>query len=262
MHPPKDPLTLAQSHLLEPAGLDESALVALLNDLMAHAVDDADIYFQHSHDESWFLEDGRVKEGTHALERGAGVRAVSGEKTGFAYTDEIALPALGEAVRAARAIARSGASGSVRVLQRAEGHRLYPPLDPLESLSDGEKVALLQRVDAEARRLDPRITQVMVGLAGSFDVILVARSDGTLAADVRPLVRLSVSVIAEEKGRREQGTAGGGGRTGYGYFLEEERALGYAREAVRQALVNLEAVEAPAGTLKVVLGPGWPGVLL
>ncbi len=260
MHP--DPLNLAQRLILAPAGLDDAALQRLMDGLMAHRVDDADLYLQHSLDEAWFLEDGRIKEGTHLVQQGAGVRAVSGEKSGFAYSDEISPKALDEAVKAARAIARSGASGRVRAWERREGHRLYPPLNPLGSLAEEAKVALLKRVDEEARRLDPRITQVMVGLAGSFDVVLVVRGDGTLAADVRPLVRLSVTVIAEEKGRREQGTAGGGGRTGYGYFLEEERALGYAREAVRQAQVALEAVEAPAGTMTVVLGPGWPGVLL
>jgi TldD protein len=202
-----------------------------------------------------------------------GVRAVSGEKSGFAYSDDIVLPALADAARAARAIARSGESRRSPVASRLSaglgpttGDRrpmtLYAPLDPLTSLDDAAKVKLLEAVEAEARRLDPRVTQVMASLSGVQELVLVVGSDGRMAADIRPLVRLNVTVIAEANGRRESGTSGGGGRHGYRDFLEEGRALGHAREAVRQALVNLESVEAPAGTLKVVLGPGWPGILL
>ncbi|HHQ41572.1 MAG TPA: metalloprotease TldD [Chromatiales bacterium] len=257
-----DPLALARERILAPGGLGEAELERALGTLLGHAVDGGDLYFQLSRSESWVLEDGRIREGTHHVEQGVGVRAIAGERTGFAYSDEIVLPALLEASRAARAIARGGGEGRVQAWRARRGHALYPPLDPLETLPVEEKVALLARVDAEARRQDPRVSQVIATLAGVHEVVLVAASDGTLAADVRPLVRLSVTVIVEHKGRREQGTAGGGGRFGYGWFLEEERALGFAREAVRQALVNLEAVEAPAGEMVVVLGPGWPGVLL
>lgn len=248
--------------ILSPAGIVEGDLQDVLSHIMTHAVDDADLYFQLSHFESWSLEDGIVKEGVHNLEQGVGVRAISGDKTGFAYSDEIVLPALNQAATAARAIARSGQQGIVKSWSGAWGHDLYVPQDPLVTLQDKDKIALLEALDAEARRIDPRVKQVMVSLAASQDVVLIAASDGTLAADIRPLVRLNVSVIAEQDGRREQGTAGGGGRVSYQYFLEGNRGTDYAHEAVRQALVNLEAVNAPAGTMKVVLGPGWPGVLL
>jgi len=257
-----DSLALARQQLLTPAGLGEDALNRALFCLLSHAIDGGDLYFQQRRAESWGLEDGQVKSASHAIQQGVGVRAISGEKTGFAYSDEIVLPALLEAATAARAIARHGGEGRVQVWRTAPRPALYEPLDPLETLAAEAKVQLLEAVDAEARRQDPRVTQVMVSLAGVRDTILVAHSDGTLAGDVRPLVRLNVSVIVEQHGRREQGSSGGGGRVGYGWFLDEDRALGYAREAVRQALVNLEAVPAPAGTLTVVLGPGWPGILL
>ena len=208
------------------------------------------------------LEDGIVKDGSHNIEQGVGVRAVSGEKTGFAYSDEIVLPALTQAAHAARAIAQSGQQKSLQAWNNGAGHALYLPMDPVATLSETEKVTLMETLDKEARRQDTRVQQVIVSLAAEHDVVLVAGSDGTLAADVRPLVRLNVSVIVEQDGRREQGSSGGGGRVGYRYFLEGERGLGYAREAVRLALVNLDAVAAPAGTMQVVLGPGWPGILL
>lgn len=255
-------LVMAREALLSPYGLAEADLQHVLDKLMSHSIDAADLYFQMSRHESWMLEDGIVREGHHGIEQGVGVRALSGEKTGFAYSDEIMLPALTEAATAARAIAHSGRQGSVQAWQHPTTQRLYLPDNPLAAFDAQQKIALLRALDAEARRMDPRIKQVMVSLAGTHEVILVAASDGTLAADVRPLVRMNVSVIAEQGKRREQGTAGGGGRVDYGYFQEQERGLGYAREAVRQALLNLEAVPAPAGTMPVVLGPGWPGVLL
>ncbi|MDS4068771.1 MAG: metalloprotease TldD [Candidatus Competibacter sp.] len=257
-----DTLALARHQLLAPAGLGEDDLHRTLACLLGHAVDGGDLYFQSRRAESWNLEDGRVKQASHAIQQGVGVRAVSGEKTGFAYSDEIVMPALLEAATAARAIARHGGESRLQVWQTAPRPMLYEPIDPLDTLSAEAKVRLLEKVDAEARRQDPRVTQVMVGLAATQDTILVAGSDGTLAGDVRPLVRLNVTVIVEHGGRREQGSSGGGGRVGYGWFLDEDRALGYAREAVRQALINLEAVPAPAGTMTVVLGPGWPGILL
>ena len=255
-------LDIARNRLLAPTGIGEHELTQVLERVMGHAVDSAELYFQLSRQESWVLEDGIVKEGSHNIEQGVGVRAISGEKTGFAYSDEIVLPALMQSSQAARAIARSGGEGGVQAWQARAGHALYLPIDPLDTLGDPDKVRLLESIDAEARRLDPRITQVIVSLGAEHDVILVAGSDGTLAGDVRPLVRLNVSVIAEQNGRREQGSSGGGGRVSYDYFSEQERGFGYAREAVRQALVNLDAVAAPAGTMTVVLGPGWPGVLL
>ncbi len=255
-------LDIARHTLLAPTGLGDTELSRVLDQLMQPGIDSADLYFQLSRSESWALEDGIVKEGSHSIEQGVGVRALSGEKTGFAYSDEIVLPALTQAAQAARAIARSGQQTSLAAWQGRAGHQLYVPLDPLSTLDETAKVQLMEMLDREARKFDPRVQQVMVSLASTHDVVLIAGSDGTLAADVRPLVRLNVSVIVEQNGRREQGSAGGGGRVGYDYFLENERGLNFAREAVRHALVNLDAVAAPAGTMQVVLGPGWPGVLL
>ena len=255
-------LQIARGTILEPAGLDEGHIQGLLDGIMGRAVDAADIYFQYSRHESWTVEDGIVKDGSHGVDQGAGIRAMSGEKTGFAYSDEIVLPALRQASRAARSIARQGREGAVQAWQRRSGERLYEPIDPIVTLGDDDKVALLERLDKDVRALDPRISQVVINLVGVHDVMLVAAADGTFSADVRPLVRMNVSVIVEDNGRREQGFAGGGGRFGYEWFQEEERCLDFGREAVRQALVNLDADEAPAGTMTVVLGPGWPGVLL
>ncbi len=257
-----DTLALARQQLLAPAGLGEDDLHRALSCVLGHAVDDGDLYFQLRRAESWSLEDGQVKNASHAIRQGVGVRAISGEKTGFAYSDEIVLPALLEAATAARAIARHGGEGQLQVWRSVQRPVWYEPIDPLETLSAEAKVRLLERVDAEARRQDPRVTQVMVSLAANQDIMLVASADGTLAGDVRPLARLNVTVIVERNGRREQGSSGGGGRIGYGWFLDEDRALGYAREAVRLALVNLDAIPAPAGAMTVVLGPGWPGILL
>jgi TldD protein len=255
-------IQVARERILAPAGLEESHLERLLDGIMGRSVDAADLYFQHTRHESWSLEDGIVRDAGHGIDQGVGVRAMSGEKTGFAYSDEIRLPALEEASRAARAIARRGESGRVQAWQQASAGRLYQPLDPLVTLDDARKVELLEAVDAAARAVDPRVRQVIVTLAGVHEIVLVAAADGTLSADVRPLVRLNASVIAEHDGRLEQGYAGGGGRFGYEWLLDEDRALSFGREAARQALVNLEAVDAPAGTMTVVLGPGWPGVLL
>ena len=255
-------LEFARERLLAPAGIGDNDLTTVLDCLFGHAIDSGDLYFQSTRFESWVLEDGIVKEGSHSIEQGAGVRAVSGEKTGFAYSDEIVMPALLKAAQAARAIARSGNTATLKAWRASGDAGLYRRVDPLDSMSADDKVDLLKRIDAEARRMDPRVQQVIVSLAGVHEVILIAASDGTLAGDVRPLVRLNVSVIVEDKGRREQGSCGGGGRSGYEVFLEGDRAFEHAREAVRQALVNLDAVDAPAGNMTVVLGPGWPGVLL
>lgn len=251
------------SQLLDPAGIGPSEIDRLMGRMMTPDVDYADLYFQYTRHESWSLEDGRVKSGSRNIDQGVGLRAISGEKTGFAYSDEFLLPALTQAADAARAIAKGGRDATQAIEWSASsGLRLYGPADPLGSLPDDEKVALLQRVEAQARQMDPRVKQVMASLAGVHDVVLIARNDGLMAADIRPLVRLNVSVIVDDGSRREQGSAGGGGRFTYDYFLTEDRAMEYAREAVRQALVNLEAVDPPAGSMTVVLGPGWPGILL
>jgi TldD protein len=247
--------------LLAPAGLDAAQLSGILADIHAHDVDFADLYFQHSRFESWSLEEGIVKSGTFSIDRGVGVRAVAGEKQAFAYSDDLALPALQEAARAVRAIGRQGQSAVAALGARGRARTLYRGADPVGSLQDADKVSLLERLEARARARDPRVVQVMASLAGEHETILIARSDGQLVADVRPLVRVSITVIVEENGRREQGYAGGGGRFDYAFF-DDAMLDDYARRAVDQALVNLGAREAPAGTMTVVLGNGWPGILL
>ena len=267
------PLQTARDTLLEPAGIGDREIDRVLDRLMAPQIDYADLYFQYSRHESWALEEGTVKSGSYGIEQGAGVRAVSGDKTGFAYSDELILPALSDAAGAARAIARTRTSTHTHTetgvvvgdaMQRREPQSIlrYQPVDPLHSLRDDEKVALIRHAEKIARAADPRVSQVMVSLAATRDVIMVARSDGLRAADVRPLIRMNVTVIAEQNGRREQGASGGGGRYGYRYFTDNNLAEQYARDAVRQALVQLESRDAPAGEMTVVLGPGWPGILL
>ncbi len=255
-------LNLARQTLLEAPGLSEAALSQVMDKLLSRQVDAADIYFQYSRLESWVLDDGIIKEGNHSIEQGAGLRAISGDKTGFAYTDDLILPQLLNAADAARAIAHAGQSGRQAIASRGDLPQLYAPINPLESLSENDKLELMRKLDAEARAQDPRVQQVTVSLVAVHDTVLVINDEGQLAGDVRPLVRMNVNVIVEQNGRREQGSSGGGARRALDFFLEEDRALSYAREAVRQALVNLEAIAAPAGMLPVVLGPGWPGILL
>ncbi|HEX7046452.1 MAG TPA: metalloprotease TldD [Gammaproteobacteria bacterium] len=257
-----DTLQLARKDLLAAGNIDDNALEQTLGRLMAARVDAADLYFQLTRHETWGLEDGIVRDASFNIEQGVGVRAISGEKTGFAYSDEIRMPALLEAAGAARAIARNGGEHQVQAWHATPGHSLYLPDDPIAAMESTQKVALLQRLDEAARALDSRVKQVMVSLSGVHETVLVAASDGTFAADVRPLVRLNVSVVVEENGRRETGYSGGGGRFGYDEFLKGDRAMGFVREAVRTGLLNLEAGDAPAGTMTVVLGPGWPGILL
>lgn len=257
------PLGMASRALLDPAGISHNELQRVLESMLANKVDYADLYFQSARRESWVLEDEKVKEGSYSLQQGVGVRAVSGEKTGFAYSEDIVLPALESAAVAAKTVALQGGSNIVKIGEPTSMPRiLYGVEDPLQSISEQDKRAILYQVNHEARRLDSRIKQVIVSLSGAHEMILLMASDGTFSADVRPLVRLNVNVIALEGARREQGSYGGGGRCDYRRFLEGNIALEYAREAVRQAIVNLEAVEAPAGSMPVVLGPGWPGVLL
>ncbi|WP_153111699.1 metalloprotease TldD [Propionivibrio limicola] len=258
-------LVQAKKTLLTPYGLDVADLTKVLGQIMTHEVDYADLYFQYSRSEAWSLEEGIVKSGSFNIDEGVGVRALSGEKTAFAYSDDISLPALGDAAAAVRAIAAAGQKKRAKAgteLQARRGHALYLPHDPLASLDATAKVKLLERLEAYARAEDARVTQVMAHIAGEYEVVLVAGSDGRLAADIRPLVRVSISVIIEDKdGKREQGSAGGGGRTDYSYFTDDV-LRGYARAAVHQAVVNLDAKPAPAGTMSVVLGSGWPGILL
>jgi TldD protein len=255
-------ITLAKQAILKPSGITESEIDTIMSRLLSSRAEAADIYFQSTRAESWVMEGGIIKEGSHNIAQGAGVRAVSGDKTGFAYSDRIELPVLLEAANNVKAIVRQAQNASAGLVLPSTWPSYYPPLDPIKSLEDQQKIDLLRRVESETRKLDPRIEEVIVSLIGVHDHILVAGQDGSLAADVRPLVRMNVTVIVVQDGRREQGSMGGGARSDYRYFAEQERALNYGREAVRQALVNLEAAEAPAGNMTVVLGPGWPGVLL
>lgn len=270
-------LGLADELLLTPAGLSHQDLFAALDRIHAHKIDGADIYFQYSRAEGWSLDEGLVKSGSFSIDSGVGVRAISGEKQAFAYSDSLSVQALREAADTVRTISAAGKStprgiavgqgrstpSATDRLRVPEAHpqSLYLPLDPTEALSSDAKVEMLMTIDRLARAADPRVVQVNASLVGAFDVVLVARADGQLAADVRPLVRLSVSVIVEQQGRRERGSSGGGGRYGLARFTPEQLAH-HAAEAVREALVNLESRPAPAGQFPVVLGPGWPGILL
>ena len=256
-------LVIAQKLLLEPFGLNDAALSRALGEITSYGVDDADLYFQYTRSEGWSLEEGIVKTGSFSIDQGVGVRAVSGEKTAFAYSDDISEASLLDAVRTVRSISAANRVGRVKTPARkvAASRSLYRDLDPIASLGSTAKVKLLEKVEKLAKAKDPRIVQVMAGLASEYDVVMVARADGTLAADVRPLVRLSLTVIAEQKGRREVGSGGGGGRFGLAYF--DDAQIGqYVDDAVKAALTNLDARPAPAGEMTVVLGPGWPGILL
>ncbi len=251
----------AEQCLLAPHDLTPRQLESVFGRLFGHRVDYADLYFQYARSEAWSLEEGIVKSGSFNIEQGVGVRAISGEKTAFAYSDDISLPALNSAASATRAIAAQGVAGLVPLLSKRVVPALYGAADPIASLSDQQKVDLLQRLEGYARAADSRVSEVMAHVAGTWEVVLVARSDGHLAADVRPLVRVSLTVIMEEKGKREQGSSGGGGRFDYAYFTDEV-LKDYAKKAVHQAATNLRARPAPAGTMTVVLGSGWPGILL
>lgn len=257
-----DILAQVKSDLLGPSGLNDHDLTKILHTLAGSQVDQADLYFQSTYSESWSLEDSIIKGGSFDIDRGVGVRVMSGEKTGFAYADDIVFPALNQAAMAARSICRQGGDQSVQAFHREVGHELYLPINPLHSLTETEKVNLMQQVDQYLRAKDSRVIQVNISLAGEYEEVLVLASDGHLAGDIRPLVRFNVSCIVEDHGKRESGYAGGGGRVDYQYFIANRLAFDYADEALRQALVNLEAIEAPAGAMPVVLGPGWPGVLL
>lgn len=253
---------IASETLLSPASLSTDALHSILSATLASSVDYADLYFQHSMHESWVLEDGIVRDGSFNLDRGVGVRVVSGEKTGFAYSDDIALPSLQQATGAARAIARQGQNKQVPILKSVNSPALYGVENPLHSWPAEKKITFLKELDALTRSVNPAVKEVTVSLNAVHDVVMVVATDGTLATDVRPLIRVNVSVIVERDGRKERGSAGGGGRVNFDWLLEDNRAQSWARDAVRQGMVNLDAQAAPAGTMPVVLGPGWPGVLL
>lgn len=256
-------LALAKKMLLAPASLDESSIDKLFKTMMNHHIDDADLYFQCAHYESWYLEDSEVKSGSFSLDKGVGIRAVSGDKTGFAYCDDILFPSMLRAADAARSIALAGTKAPQSVHIHTNPITRYEGLNPIEGMSKQEKIALLESIDKEARRLDPRVIQVNASLSGCYEVVMVAGMNGQMLADIRPLVSVNVSVIVEDShGKRESARSGGGGRVAYSYFTQKEQALEYARDAVREALINLDAEPAPAGTMPVVLGPGWPGVLL
>ena len=254
-------LTQAKEILLAPAAIDSAALDVLVGTVLGPQIDYADLYFQHSRREAWSLEQGQVKSGSYSTEQGVGVRAISGEKTGFAYSDEIVLPALTEAATAARSIAKTGGTTQAIAWRGESVPALYSAADPITAMSASDKIAILQRIDQTARQQDPRVKEVMASLVAAHDVILIVDSEGHLQADIRPMVRLHVTVIVEQDGRRERGNAGGGGRFNLDRY-DHQRLDGYATEAVRQALVNLEAIGSPAGAMTVVLGPGWPGILL
>lgn len=258
----KTPLTVAKELLLNPASLDESSIDKLIRSMLNQHIDDADLYFQSVSYESWHLEDSEVKSGSFSMDRGVGVRAVSGDKTGYAYCDDIVLPAMERAANAARSIAYTGTHAQLPVKIATLPMTRYQGINPIEGMTKPEKIALLEAIDKEARRIDPRVIQVNASLSGSYEVVMIVGLDGRMVADIRPLVSVSVSVIVEENGRRESARSGGGGRVAYSYFTEKDKAMHYAQEAVREALVNLQAEDAPAGVMPVVLGPGWPGVLL
>lgn len=257
-----DPISLAKDQLLEKSEISQGHLDRMLGRLMTREVDVGEVFLQNSRSESWMLEDGKVKDGGFSVDRGVGVRAVRGDKTGFAYADDIGVAALESATDAARSIARSGGDNAVQSYRRASLPVVYGSGDPILSVSEQDKVALLSRVDAFARSLDSRVKEVTVRIAANHETNLVVASDGTFSGDIRPLTRFDVSVIVEHEGRRERGNAGGGGRRDFAWLFEMQTAEDFAREAVRTALVNLEAIDAPAGAMPVVLGPGWPGVLL
>ncbi|MCX7117572.1 MAG: metalloprotease TldD [Legionellales bacterium] len=255
-------LMLARDLLLKPANIDESNIDKLLRSMLSPSIDDADLYFQSSSYESWYLEDSEVKSGSFSIDKGVGVRAVCGDKTGYAYCDNLLLPAIERAASAARSIAHVGEKTFLAIKIPSSSIARYEGINPIEGMTQHEKMALLIAIDKEARRMDPRVIQVNASLSGCYEVVMIAGFHGQMMADVRPMVSVNVSVIVEDKGRRESARSGGGGRVSYAYFLEEDRALAYAREAVREALINLDAMDAPAGMMPVVLGPGWPGVLL
>lgn len=258
--------SLVNTALLENNNLSIQMLYDVLTTLSERKLDYGDLYFQQNYHESWMLEDGIVKEGFYHIDHGVGARAVMGEKTGFAYADQITFDALMKSVDAAKYISTAPQSSSVKTLAQSPVKAHYAAMNPLASFSKEQKIDLLKQIDVFARQLDKRVVQVRASLAATYEMVLVAATDGTLATDIRPLVRLSVYVLAEQDGRREGGSYGGGARTNFDFFIEQEngerRVDFYVKEAVRLAILNLSAKAAPAGTLPVALGSGFSGVLL
>jgi TldD protein len=257
-----DLISQAEETLLKSKGISFADLEETVFDLLSREVDYGEVFAQSTRSESFGLEDGIVKDGAFSVDAGIGVRALAGEKTGFAYSEDIRLDGLQQAAKAARSIAKKGASRNAPAFNATAHPALYEGVDPISSLSDAEKVVLLRQVDMVARAEDSRVKEVNVRISASHESMLIMASDGTLAADIRPLVRLDVSVIVQQGERRERGSAGGGGRRSLFSLCEGDWAGDVAKEAVRMAMVNLEAIDAPAGPMPVVLGPGWPGVLL
>jgi TldD protein len=257
----EDSLSVAESLFFHRQGLSQQKVIQALSELSINTIDYADFYFHQAYAESWMLEERIVKSGSYSVDQGVGIRAVSGEKTGFAFSNDLSLSAILDAVKATKCIVRSGQNNAIPLIKPKIVTPLYLDVNPLKTLTEEQKVSLLQATDNYARQYDPRVAQVVVSLSGAYEIILVMAIDGTFSADIRPMVRLNVSVIVEDHGKREQGFCGGGGRQGYELF-DAACLKHYAHEAARMALVNLEAKEAPAGVMPVVLGAGWPAVLL
>lgn len=259
----KTAMDFAHETFFAPTGLGEQQLEQVFGQLLTQDTTLADLFFQSARYEAWGLEEGIIKSGSYSIEQGVGVRSVCGEQTGFAYSGEISLPALLQSAKAARAISRAGQSGKVNTWRvNVPSRHLYGMGDPLDSLGETDKIAFLQQVDSIARATSPYVRQVMANMVAVHEIILVVDESGRMTADVRPLVRANVSVIVERNGQTESANAGGGGRFNLDFFTSGNKAQEYAEEAVRKALINLDAEAAPAGSMTVVLGNGWPGVLL
>ena len=252
---------LSNKYIINKSDLNHQNLLRYLDEIKNNSVDYADIYFQYSKNEFWSLEDGVVKNGSYSIDQGVGVRSISGEKTAFTYSDDISNAALKSAVCAIKSMGSHGKSAIYQLPKNNTPSQKYINEDPTQSIPNTEKIEILEKIDKLAKNLSPLVSKVSASLACSFDVILIQNHFGRLVEDVRPLVRLSVSVIVESKGKREQGSSGGGGRYNLNYF-DDEILSKYTKEAVDSALINLEAEASPAGSMTVVLGSGWPGILL
>ena len=248
--------------ILDTADLVDEDIKNIAESIQGKGIDIADLYFQIHRQETWVMEDGKIKEGAFSLDKGVGVRAVSGDKTGFAYSDDLSIAAIKKAAQATQSIARLGQSSSANISEISQISSRYPSIDPLISISEQKKIDLIKTINELARNEDSRVQQVNISLSSSQDMILIAAADMPLVADIRPLVRLNVSVILEENNRREQGYAGGGARSSLDYFMDNTIAIDLAKEAIRLASIQLKAKPAPAGSMPVVLGSGWPGILL
>ena len=259
---PSDTLTEAQIKLLQPSNISYTDVEQILSASYTKSHDYADVYIQHAEQESWVLENGIIKDGGYSISRGGGIRSIKDDLTGFSYTDDISVTSLIRAANLARTTANNQANAKILLQKKDKVAPCYTTNSPLNSITNAEKLDLLQYIDTSARKKDARIKQVIASLVSSHEIIFIASTDGEFAADIRPMVRLYINVIAEQNGKKEQGSYGGGGRFTYEHLIERGSIDSYINEAVRQATLNLEAQEAPAGQLTVVLGSGWPGVLL